>query len=539
MASVTKIGKGKQPPRAIDFIDPMDGKRKRIRLGVTTQDSAVEACRRIDRLISAKTLNQSIQPEDAVWLRGLPFTIHERIADKGLCPHREPPTKAPKLAEWTAKYIAQRSSEITESSADRLRQTADRLVAYFGDVAIDAITPSQAADWRAAMTEGLAEATVRLHVRNTKSMFNAALDRELVTRNPFAKLKSSAIAAEREREVTLDETARLLEAAPSLQWRLLLGLARYAGLRVSSESHRLEWSDVDWERRRMRVYGKKTKVARLVPIVPALMKLLEEAFHVAPAGATKVITLSHNNLHRDCNVIVRRSGVTEWEDLFQALRRSCESDLAKRHPQHAVSKWLGHSMKVSEKHYLMVGDDLFDAAADDPVMLPATITSTIESKTTTTIVSSAESAAVFSTHAVANLRNTSEPPTDEFGEDKEKLADCRDTRQTASVCEVDRGGIEPPTPGFSVGLSSHPDSLLTSDNLSGCDSSGNGDESGAQQKAQHFGGSSALNDPRLARLIEVWPMLSEETRDAITRLTGISPDDRNHSMAPAGEEVPR
>lgn len=50
---------------------------------------------------------------------------------------------------------------------------------------------------------------------------------------------------------------------------------------------------------------------------------------------------------------------------------------------------------------------------------------------------------------------------------------------------------------------------------------------------------SGLDDLRLARLIEVWPMLSEETRDAITRLTGISPDDRNHSMAPAGEEVPR
>ena len=78
--------------------------------------------------------------------------------------------------------------------------------------------------------------------------------------------------------------------------------------------------------------------------------------------------------------------------------------------------------------------------------------------------------------------------------------------------EVDRGGIEPPTPNFSVGLSSAPDSLLTSDNLSGCDSSGNGEESGAQQKAQHLRGSSALNDPRLARLIEVWPMLAEDVK---------------------------
>ena len=90
---------------------------------------------------------------------------------------------------------------------------------------------------------------------------------------------------------------------------------------------------------------------------------------------------------------------------------------------------------------------------------------------------------------------------------------------------MDRGGIEPPTPGFSVGLSSRPDSLLTSDELSGCDSSGNGDETGTQQKAQHLGGSSALNDPRLARLIEVWPMLAQDVKRAILRLARLVGDD--------------
>ncbi len=45
--------------------------------------------------------------------------------------------------------------------------------------------------------------------------------------------------------------------------------------------------------------------------------------------------------------------------------------MAKRHPQHAVSQWIDHSMKVSEKHYLMAGDDLYDAAANDPVLRAA------------------------------------------------------------------------------------------------------------------------------------------------------------------------
>ena len=46
-------------------------------------------------------------------------------------------------------------------------------------------------------------------------------------------------------------------------------------------------------------------------------------------------------------------------------------------------------------------------------------------------------------------------------------------------------------------------------------------------------------DLRLARLIEVWPMLSEETRDAIATLVGDDShdvDDLNDvAVAPAGE----
>ena len=81
--------------------------------------------------------------------------------------------------------------------------------------------------------------------------------------------------------------------------------------------------------------------------------------------------------------------------------------------------------------------------------------------------------------------------------------------------EVDKDGIEPPTLGFSVSLSSALDSLLTSNNLSACDSSGNGEESDAQQKTQHLGVNLTRNDPRLARLIEVWPTLAEDEKRTI------------------------
>ena len=113
-------------------------------------------------------------------------------------------------------------------------------------------------------------------------------------------------------------------------------------------------------------------------------------------------------------------------------------------------------MKVSEQHYLMVGDDLFDAAADDPVRQTRAVTSTqtisepteepITVTTSASLLRAAESPRIVSQGVAVGL----EILNSTLAERKQKLAVCQDLRHTASLCEVDRGGIEPPTPGFSV-----------------------------------------------------------------------------------------
>ena len=79
--------------------------------------------------------------------------------------------------------------------------------------------------------------------------------------------------------------------------------------------------------------------------------------------------------------LAKRAGLTPWPDLFQTLRRSCETELAMTFPQHAVSAWLGHSEAVSRAHYLQVPDELFDRAvgrlanpADDSAAKSAAVT---------------------------------------------------------------------------------------------------------------------------------------------------------------------
>jgi len=146
-------------------------------------------------------------------------------------------------------------------------------------------------------------------------------------------------------------------------------LARLAGLRTHSETSLLTWADVDWERSRLNVRSPKTEhhkghERRTVPIVPKLLKLLQDAFAAAPEGQERILTIGKGGFtQRTIIAAVKRAGVDRWPRLWQAMRTSCEKEWAMTFPQYAVSKWIGHSITVSGKHYAnSVPDELFDKA---------------------------------------------------------------------------------------------------------------------------------------------------------------------------------
>lgn len=100
---------------------------------------------------------------------------------------------------------------------------------------------------------------------------------------------------------------------------------------------------------------------------PILRRILDEAYYVAPDGATRIVTLTRNNLHRGLERILQRASLEPWDDLMQTLRRSRETEWAMKYPAYAVAQWMGHSVAVSAKHYVQVVDALYDQAAGEGV----------------------------------------------------------------------------------------------------------------------------------------------------------------------------
>ena len=162
---------------------------------------------------------------------------------------------------------------------------------------------------------------------------------------------ASQVNKKREYYVTREEIEKIIAACPDAEWRLIVALARYGGLRTPSETFALTWHGVDWERGRIRIESPKTachegKDSREIPMFPELRPYLEAVFDQAETGTVFVISkhrLGSMNLRTQLERIMARAGVAGWPRLFQNMRASRETELAQEYPLHVVTAWIGNS----------------------------------------------------------------------------------------------------------------------------------------------------------------------------------------------------
>ena len=94
---------------------------------------------------------------------------------------------------------------------------------------------------------------------------------------------------------------------------------------------------------------------------------LEEAWEQAEVGQEYVITRyrGNANLRTQLQKIIKRAGVTPWPKLWQNLRASRATELARVFPGHVASAFLGHSEAMAQKHYWQVTDEDFKKATQN------------------------------------------------------------------------------------------------------------------------------------------------------------------------------
>lgn len=363
---------GKDGRAVVQFIGP-DKKRRTIRLGEMSKRNVGRFVEHLEQLIvAAKT--GTLPPEDtSVWAaRRLGSDLAGKLADYGLLTRR----KAATLKEFLDSYVLQRA-DVKPGTKLVYNQAVDKLVAFFGaGKQLHEITEGDADSWGRYLQSKaggeLSEQTVRRRLGLAKQFFKSAVRNKLISQNPFADQKSHVQGNDkRQFFVDRDTITKVMAAMPDDEWKLLLALSRYGGLRCPSEHLALTWHDVDWENERMTVRSPKNERhqdggVRVIPLFPEVREYLELAFENAKEGAVHVITRHrHNNVNLRTQFMrfLQRAGVEPWPRIFQNLRASRATELAADFPLHVVTKWMGHTPEVAREHYLTVRDTDFERAA--------------------------------------------------------------------------------------------------------------------------------------------------------------------------------
>jgi len=335
---------------------------------------------RVEQLLEAQTLNRPMAGDLAHWVADLESKLAAKLARVGLIPKPEEKPEAT-LGAFLKAYLDGRGDLKPATKIVRGQVIRD-LNNYFGESRdVRTISPGDADDFKQSLIKrGLAPTTIHKRLQSARSFFHAMRRRRLIDENPFDGVKAAATGIQdRQRFVTRDEIARVLDACPNHHWRTIVALSRFGGLRCPSEVLSLRWQDVDWDAGRIVVQSPKTehhagKARRTIPMFPELRPILAEAFDRAPDGAVYVVDESFRkgalgeagwlnaNLRTTFEKIVRRAGLETWPRLFHNLRASRETELVETYPVQVVTSWLGNTPSVAMRHYLMTTDEHFEAA---------------------------------------------------------------------------------------------------------------------------------------------------------------------------------
>jgi hypothetical protein len=108
---------------------------------------------------------------------------------------------------------------------------------------IEDITPHRLLVWRNDLRQsGYAEATVASIFKTIRAMCNMAVEQDWLSKSPMKNIPhSSFINRNNDRLITMEEYARLLEACPTQELRVIIAAARIGGLQVPSELTTMRW----------------------------------------------------------------------------------------------------------------------------------------------------------------------------------------------------------------------------------------------------------------------------------------------------------
>ncbi len=360
-----------------------NGQYRRSRLGKINKKQAAIIVAHVEAIVSSQVTNTAIPRATADWVSDLGDDLHKQFVSVGLADPRKADSSTTLRTLSTLLLESQEGN--AARSIDIVRNACDKVCDFFGaETSVTAVSPTDAGNFITylQLEKGYAKATVAGVTKKTKQLFNHAIKLGIISESPFADIKAGSMATERRAYVSADAIEGVLAVCDCPQMRLIIALARYAGLRCPSEITNLLSEDVDMTAFKMRIREGKT-AERVMPILPELRPHLLAVLDPSRKRVISRYSPTNSNLRKPLLNLISKAGLDPWPRIFHSLRASFQTDLINsEYPAHQVCKWLGNSEAVMQKHYLRETDAVFEKAVETGLgnMLGKNITTPSENK---------------------------------------------------------------------------------------------------------------------------------------------------------------
>ncbi|WP_432798692.1 tyrosine-type recombinase/integrase [Poriferisphaera sp. WC338] len=363
--------------RTIQF--SLDGRRRRsLRLGTVTMRQARQIQVFVDDLVHSVKTGTRPTGKTQAWIAEVSEDIYGRLVGVGLCESKEAQVIAT-LEGLCERFIAGKRGSVKPATLPTYRRAVNHLYAYFKrSKPTNEITPADALDFQSDLRskkavgrdECLSDATCRKCCGLARQIFAYGEAAGWVERNPFAH-KGIKVAVygneEKRRYIEHGIMIQLLQHAPSQEWRLLLVLGRYGGLRIPSEIKGMTWDHVNWGDGKLTVLSPKTEGSgrgrRVIPLFPEIRTELEILYEQAAEGDVYIFDKTirgHTNLSVPLRRLGEKASVAVVKGLtWKNMRASAATDVLREYGPTLESAWIGHGQAIAIEHYGIVRDSDF------------------------------------------------------------------------------------------------------------------------------------------------------------------------------------
>lgn len=364
-------GSGKRSHQTLYRVQPYlpNGKRTTIRLG-TGVKNAQKAAQAIGDLIDSQKAGVDPNPETKGWLENSASSqICQQLLKKSLIgklPERL--TESSEREQYSirmlvSEYIRTRCVGQAHTTIQLYRKAESNLTDCFGDIDIRKLTLKDGREfWRWLHEEkGFASNTCKQRMRYAQAFFGLAQEDGLIDCNPFKPRGISVSQSSARKEyISEEQISEVIDACPTLEWKLLFKLVRLIPTRIPSEIQDLTWNDVDWNENRILIHSPKTrcigKHARWVPLFTSLKPQLQQMYQMRGSNDEPIFrTLSrHTNPGKVGRDILEGAGLPVWANFFNSLRATAQTDLMDQYGLRKACQWGGNSAATAMKTYALV-----------------------------------------------------------------------------------------------------------------------------------------------------------------------------------------